>query len=132
MSSRNDALGEADLSEAEVIKLQKYISASIGDSHAFANNSELAKAAGVSETTIRNIRKGSSISNTTFNKLATAFGFQPSQFKAQLESLNRDVELKRAIADEIRIAAADLPEEDQQEILEMIRLKRERQQRRAS
>lgn len=129
MSSGNDVLGEADLSEAEVVRLQKYLDGSIGESRAFANNSELAKAAKVSETTIRNIRKGLSISNTTFNKLATAFGFQPSQFKAQLEALNRDTELKRALADEIRIAVADLPEEDQQEFLEMIRLRRERKLR---
>jgi transcriptional regulator with XRE-family HTH domain len=129
MTSNNDALGEAELSEAEAVRLQRYIDNSIGETHAFANNIELAKAAGVSETTIRNIRKGSAISNNTFNKLSRAFGFQPSQFKAQLESLDRDKELKRALADEIRTAVADLPEEDQQEFLDMIRRRRERKMR---
>lgn len=128
-SDIDDQEGRGDLTDAEVIQLRRYLDESIGAGRAFDNNVELALSAQLSEGTIRKIRRGGAISNRTFNKLAQAFGFLPSKFKAQLERLEEDKELKRSLADEIRTAADGLSEADQEEILQMIKIKRERQHR---
>lgn len=125
----DDHEGGGDLTDAEVIQLRRYLEGAIGAGRAFDTNVELAASAQLSEGTIRKIRRGGAISNRTFNKLAQAFGFLPSKFKAELERLEGDTELKRSLADEIRTAASELPEADQAEILQMIKIKRERQQR---
>jgi transcriptional regulator with XRE-family HTH domain len=133
MSSDPDALESGqDLTDAEVLQLKRYIETRIGEGRAFQTNTELAEHSGLGESTIRKMRGGGSISNRTFNKLAKAFGFRPSELKRELEKLEQDIEIHHDINDEIRAAMADLPTEDQEEILEFIRLKAERRRRNKS
>lgn len=122
--------GGGDLTDTEVIRLQAYLKEAIGPGKAFETYTALGDKAGVSDTTIRNARDGKSISNRTFNKLASAFGFKPSELKRELEMVDADQEVHRDLADEIRTAMSDLPEEDREEILAFIRLKAELRRKR--
>lgn len=131
MSSDIDPQGEGNVTEVEAQRLRLFLDGAIGNDRAYAHNTDLAAVAGLAESTIRNARKGLPVSKTTFEKLSRAFGFnKTSQFQATLEQLEKDKELKKSIADEIRIVVADLPEEDQQEFLEMAQKRRERRRNR--
>ena len=57
----------------KVISLADFVDSKVGKRREFESNVELAKAAKLSESTIRNIRKGKSVSIRTIEKLDAAF-----------------------------------------------------------
>lgn len=102
--------------------LSQWLETQIGDGKPFASNREFARQAGVSENTIRRMRDGHYPSLQTIKKMAKKLNYP-------LEDLLSDkTELKDDAIRRIEIVTAQLPPEDQDDILDFaLRLLRRRQ-----
>lgn len=83
----------------------------------------MGKAAQIDEGTIRRIRQGGGTTQKTVDKIAAAFGLSPSQLEARMEELEHEQQIGSLLDDQIVTGLDQLPEDDKQEILDLIHSK---------
>ena len=110
-------------------RLQRWLDQNIGDGRAFDDNVSLAKAADIDEGTVRNIRKGGGTTQKTVDKIAAAFGLSTSQLEARMEQLEHEQWIGSLLDDQIITGISQLPEEDKQEVYDLIQSKLRRYNR---
>lgn len=95
-----------------VVSLAEWLNDQIGDDKPYATNVDLAKAAGLSEGTIRRLIAGHEPSLSTLRKLANGLKYPIAELQKMAGILEDDEEVQDDLTNYIKQGVKDLPEDD--------------------
>jgi transcriptional regulator with XRE-family HTH domain len=113
-----------------ITPLADFLSNQIGDDKRFANNTEMARAVGLSEGTIRRLLDGKEPSNPTLKKLANGLRYPLADLQRMAGILADDKQVQDDITAYINEGLTRLPESDRRTVQALVdRLLKERQKK---
>lgn len=105
----------------DTISLADWLDNQVGTGKAYATNVEIARAAGLSEKTIRRLRSGEEPGLATLKKLANGLGYPLDQLQRMAGILADDQEVQDDLTNYIASGLKRLPESDRKTIWVLVR-----------